>query len=100
MKCGLAESPNVVAVKWLDGSKRLLFAAQIINHSNCDIGTSKGFVVNVENLHVVKRYDQIEMKRLFGSDLGPWLQSAEDACVVTPRSCYVRTNHPELTSYP
>ena len=49
---------------------------------------------------MVKRYDQIEMKRLFGSDLGPWLQSAEDSCVVTPRSCYVRTNHSELTSYP
>ena len=36
VKCGWAESPNVVAVKWLDGSKRLLVAAQIINHSNCD----------------------------------------------------------------
>jgi hypothetical protein len=101
VKCGWAESPNVVAVKWLDGSKRLLVAAQIINHSNCDsFGTFKGFVVNPDDPHVVKSYDQIEMKRLFGSDLGPWLQGAEDACIVTPRSCYVPTNHPELTSRP
>jgi hypothetical protein len=97
VRCDWAESPNVVALKWLDGSKTLLLATQIIYHSNCDsFGTFTGFVVDVENLRVLKRFNQIEVKHLLGSDLGPWLRETDDKCVRNPRSCWVSTNHPEL----
>lgn len=79
VKCGWPEAPNVVALKWLEGSRALLMAAQIINHSNCDsFATFNGFVVDPSSLRVVKRYDQIEVKRIFRADLGPWLRDADD----------------------
>jgi hypothetical protein len=97
-KCGWSELPNVLAVKWLEGSSALLVAAQIIAHSNCDsFGTFAGFVVDVQNLRVVKRYNQLEVKRLYRSDLGPELREADDGCIHNPSSCFVATNHPELS---
>jgi len=98
VKCGWSELPNVVAVKWLKGATTLLVAAQIIAHSNCDsFGTFTGFVVDAENLRVVKRYNQLEVKRLYGSGLGPELRDADDGCIRSPKSCFVATNHPELS---
>jgi len=96
MKCGWPEAPNIAAVKWLD-RRRLLVAAEIINHSNCDcFGTFKGYAVDVVDRSVVRVYDQIQVKRQFHADLGPWLQDANDDWVRNPRSCYVTANHPEL----
>jgi hypothetical protein len=99
VRCGWSELPNVVAVKWLEGSSALLVATQIIAHSNCDsFGTFAGFVVGDDGLRVVKRFNQLEVKRLYGSDLGPELRDANDDCIRNPSSCFVSTNHPELTS--
>ena len=96
MKCGSPEEPNVAAVKWLD-RRRLLVAAEIINHSNCDcFGTFKGYVVDVVDQSVVRVYDQLQVKRRFHADLGSWLQDANDDWVRNPKSCYVAANHPEL----
>jgi hypothetical protein len=96
VKCGWSEVPNVAALKWMDGSTKLLLAAEIIHHSNCDsYGTFAGFVVDVSSQRIVGHYNQLEMKRLFRSDLGPELQQANDACILQPRSCYVAANHPE-----
>lgn len=96
MKCGWPETPNVAAVKWLD-QKRLLLAAEIINHSNCDcFGTFKGYVVDVINRSVVRVYDQLEAKRQFHADVGPWLRDANDEWARNPKSCYMPSNHPEL----
>ena len=97
VKCGWPEVPNVVAIKWLDGSRMLLVAAEILPHSNCDsMGTFRGFVVDVENQRIVKSYDQITVKRLYGSDLGQELRDSDDSCIRRPQSCFVSTNHPEL----
>jgi hypothetical protein len=96
MKCGWPEAPNVSAVKWLD-HRRLLVAAQIVNHSNCDcFGTFKGYVVDVLDRSVLRAYDQLQVKERFHSDLGPWLQDANDDWVRNPKSCYVAENHPAL----
>ena len=96
MKCGWPELPNVAAVRWLD-SRRLLLAAEIINHSNCDcFGTFKGYVVDVLNQSVVRAYDQLQVKERFHADLGPWLMDANDDWARNPKSCYVAANHPEL----
>jgi hypothetical protein len=98
VKCGWPESPNVAAIKWLNGrSTQLLVVAEIINHSNCDsMGTFKGYVVDVQNRQVISEYDQLKVKSLFGADLGPELRDANDTCIREPQSCYVSTNHPEV----
>jgi hypothetical protein len=97
VKCGWPEVPNVVAVKWLKGSSTVLLAAEIIPHTNCDsMGTFKGFVVDIQTKHVLRVLDQLKVKRLYGSDLADMLKGANDECLITPRSCFVSTNHPEL----
>ena len=96
VKCGWPESPNVAAVKWLD-NRRLLLAAEVINHSNCDcFGTFKGYVVDVFTQSVGRAYDQLGVKGKFRADLGSWLKDANDDWARNPKSCYVAANHPEL----
>jgi hypothetical protein len=95
VKCGWPEVPNVGAIKWL-GSSKVLVAAEIINHSNCDsFGTFKGFAVDVDGPSVVRKYDQLTAKRLYGHDLGIELRNANDSCIRNPESCFVSTNHPD-----
>jgi len=101
VKCGWPEPPNVGAVRWLVPSKRLLVAAEIIHHSNCDsFGTFKAYAVDLSGPRIVKAYNQLEAKRFFGSDLGPELLQADDNCIRNPPSCFVLFNHPELQSQP
>jgi hypothetical protein len=101
VKCGWPELPNVIALKWLAPSQRLLIAAQIINHSNCDsFGTFKAYAVDITVPRVVEVYDQIKTKQLFGTELGRELLEVNDNCIRKPPSCYVSANHPELNSKP
>lgn len=101
VKCGWAELPNVLSLKWLVPSQRLLIAAQIIHHSNCDsFGTFKAYAFDITVPRVVEEHDQLETKRLFGSDLGRELLQANDNCIRKPQSCYVSANHPEPNSAP
>ena len=97
VKCSWPEAPNVAAIKWLDGSRMLLVAAEILPHSNCDsMGTFRGFVVDVQNQRIVRSFDQLAVKRLYGSDLGQELRDSDDSCIRKPQSCFVSTNHSEL----
>jgi hypothetical protein len=92
--CEVPEPPNVVAVKWLKGSNRLLVAAQIVNHSICDsAGTFRAYEVDIQNKGIIRSYGQIEAKKLFGSSLGDWLASANDECITNPKSCEVPYHH-------
>jgi hypothetical protein len=96
VKCGHDETPNVVAVTWRS-NRRLVVAAEIINHSNCDsFGTFSAFDVDVVTGHVEHAYDQLEAKRRWHAALGPELLAAPDQCIRTPPACFVATNHPEL----
>ena len=93
-KCDYPEYPNVGAVKWL-GAERLIVAAEIVAHSNCDsFGTFRAYEVDWREMRVVKVFDQITAKRLFGWALGIELRAAPDKCIRTPRQCWVSTNHP------
>ena len=95
VKCGWPEPPNVAAIKWLVPSKRLLIAAEIIHHSNCDsFGTFKAYAVDLSERRVYKQYDQLNAKRRFGIDLGEELLQADDKCIRDPNSCRVNFNHP------
>lgn len=94
VKCGWPEVPNVAAIKWLDDS-RILVAAEIIAHSNCDsFGTFKAFVVDIHGPRVNRTYDQLTVKRLYGADLGLELRNANDECIRHPEACFVSSNHP------
>ncbi len=93
VKCGWPEPPNVAAVKWLSPSNQLLVAAEIMHHSNCDsFGTFKGYVVDLPEPHITKVYSQLQVKRLFRSDLGEELVQADDNCIRNPKSCRVNSN--------
>lgn len=97
VKCGWAESPNVGAVTWIRPSARLLVAAEIIHHSNCDsFGTFTAYEIDVPSKRIIKTYNQLATKTLFKEDLGEELASAPDDCVRSPQSCYVSANNREL----
>ena len=97
VKCGWPESPNVGAIRWIDNSRTVLVAAEIVNHSNCDsFGTFKAFVIDINTKQILKRYGQLQVKRLYRSDLGIELRGADDTCISKPESCFVLSNHPEL----
>jgi hypothetical protein len=95
VKCDVPEPPNVAGVKWLEGSRRLIVAAEIVNHSICDsAGTFKLYAFSVPDLVLAEEYDQLKAKRLFWSDLGWELRPADDECVHHPKSCELASNHP------
>ncbi|PIC01296.1 hypothetical protein [Caulobacter sp. X] len=92
--CDYREQPNIAGITWL-GPRRLLVAAQIINHSNCDsMGTFRAYEVDWRGMRLGRSFDQIAAKRAFGDALGPELKQASDECIRTPQSCWVSTNHP------
>lgn len=94
VRCGWPESPNVGAVKWLGGSERLVVAAQIIGHSNCDsFSTFKAYEIEVSSKQIVGEYGQIEAKSKFSSSMGDWLKAAPDECIRNPKACRIAANH-------
>jgi hypothetical protein len=93
VQCGWPEVPNVGGIAWL-GSDRLLVAAEIVNHSNCDsFGTFQTYDIDTQRMKVLRSYDQLQAKHKFASLLGAELANAPDECVRNPKSCYVSTNH-------
>jgi hypothetical protein len=94
VKCEVPEAPNVGAITWISGSKRILIAAEIIHHSNCDsFGTFKAYEVSLPELKIVRTYDQLEAKKLFHYSLGWEIKDAPDSCIRDPKSCWLPGNH-------
>ncbi|MET4898808.1 hypothetical protein RN629_16960 [Sphingomonadaceae bacterium jetA1] len=94
VKCGWPEDPNVAIVQWRDGSQKVIVAAEIIAHSNCDsFGTFKAYEVDWRAGRITRTFDQIEAKRLFGRSMGIELRNAPNECIRSPRRCWVSTNH-------
>jgi hypothetical protein len=92
--CFRPEAPNVGVICWLGGSTRILLAAEIPPHSNCDnSGTFKAYEVSLPSGEVVRTYGQIEAKRLFGRHLGTELRHANDGCLLRPKSCQIPALH-------
>lgn len=96
VRCGWPEDPNVGAVAWLKDATRLLVAAQIIGHTNCDSNfTFEAYEVEIPTRKILHTYNQLEAKKLFRQDLGEWLVAAPDGCITNPKSCWVAANHAE-----
>jgi len=94
VQCTWPEPPNVAALKWIVPSKRLLLAAEIVYHTNCDsYGTFKAYVVDLDGPRVVKVLNQLEVKRRYQADLGPFLLDSRDECIRNPKSCRVAAAH-------
>jgi hypothetical protein len=93
-KCFSPEEPNIAGIAWANSATRLLIAAQVIPHSNCDnMGTFMLYEVAVPSGKVIRRFSQIEAKALFYNLLGPELRSADDSCLSDPSSCLIPMLH-------
>jgi hypothetical protein len=94
VRCGWPEVPNVAAVTWLSPA-RVVVAAQIIDHSNCDsFGTFVAYEFDVDTQRLGPPIDQLEAKRRWSPRLGIALSTARDACIRNPTACHVPANHP------
>ena len=88
-RCSGPRSPDLAAIAWLDGASRLLVAAQVQPHSDCDDrGTFALYEVSVPDGKILAKYGQLEAKRRFGDKLGPALRRADDRCITEPGSCH------------
>jgi len=76
--CGGGPSTvNVVGVAWMEGSHRILIAAQVPPLSICDsFNTFKAFELSLPSAVVIKSYGQIAAKQSFWSYLGNDLRDA------------------------
>ena len=93
VRCYDPEDPNVGGIAWL-GKDRLLVAAEIRPHSNCDaMGTFKAYEVDLATLKIVRTYTQRDAKRRFWSVLGAELRGAEDGCDRRQKTCEIPQLH-------
>jgi hypothetical protein len=93
-KCFDPETPNLAGIAWLKDSKRLLVAAEVLPHSNCDMmGTFAAYEIEVPTGRIIKKYKQIEAKKTFWNLLGPELRNANDECFTKPDACQIPMLH-------
>lgn len=93
-KCYSPEEPNAGAVSWGDDSTKLLIAEEVLPHSNCDdMGTFALYELSVPDGKILKKYSQLEGKRVFGEALGSELKNAEDDCFLKMDACEIPDLH-------
>lgn len=93
-KCFEPETPNITGIAWARDGGRLLLAAQVLPHANCDdMGTFRLFEVAVPDGNILRRIDQRDAKLGFGKLLGPELRAADDGCFTKPGSCDIPALH-------
>ena len=86
--CYWDEGPNLGTITWLGDSSRLLLAAEVLPHSNCeDMGTFRAYEVAVPDGRILRTYDQLSAKKLFWPHLGDELRNSDDECPKEPKSC-------------
>ena len=70
------EEPNIVALAWIEGSRKLLLVAESPNHSSCpDMGNIAGYQISVPSGKILKRYNKTELKNQFEQYFGERLKS-------------------------
>jgi hypothetical protein len=93
-KCFSPEEPNIAGVAWSANSSKLLVAAEVLPHSNCDnMGTFSLYEVAVPGGKIVRRLSQLAAKASFNHLLGPELRAADDSCLTRAGSCRIPALH-------
>lgn len=93
-KCFSPETPNVAGVAWSASGTRVMVAAEVLPHANCDnMGTFNLYEVAVPEGRIVRRIPQLPAKASFGYMLGPELRAAEDRCFSRPGFCTIPALH-------
>jgi hypothetical protein len=93
-KCFSPEAPNIVGIAWSKDAARLLLAAQVLPHTNCDdMGTFMLYEVAIPSGAITRRLSQVEAKTSFRRLLGSQLQAADDGCFSEPGSCFIPMLH-------
>jgi hypothetical protein len=70
-RCKDPEDPNVGAVKWLNGGKLLLLAAEVPPHSSCpEMGKLRGYIVEIPTGRIVREFDERKLRADWGHYLG------------------------------
>jgi hypothetical protein len=92
--CDSPEEPNIAGVAWSVDSTKLLVAAQVLPHSNCDnTGTFKLYTVAASNGRIIDRIPQLAAKASLYSVLGQELRAADDGCFLKAGSCWIPALH-------
>jgi hypothetical protein len=93
-QCEIKIYPNVVAIAWLEGSSRLLLAAETVPVSICKCaGAFKAYEVKLPENTIIQTFSQSETKRLFPRLLGCELRDAEGKCSIDPVDQRLKTNN-------
>jgi hypothetical protein len=93
-KCFSPEEPNIAGVTWSADSTKLLVAAQVLPHANCDnMGTFNLYAVAVSNGRITNRIPQPAAKLSFHGVLGQELRDADDGCFSQVGSCWIPALH-------
>ena len=93
-KCDSPEEPNITGVAWSADSTKLLVAAQVLPHSNCDnMGTFSLYTVTVSNGRIIGRIPQLAAKASLYGVLGQELRAADDGCFSKVGSCWIPALH-------
>ena len=80
-KCEIPVSPNFGVVDWLDGSDRILVAAEVVPVSVCEcMGSFKLYEIILPDVKIQRSYSQSVSKQRFWPLLGTGLRSASDSC--------------------
>jgi len=70
------EQPNIIALGWVESSRKLLLVAESPNHSSCpDMGNIAGYLVEVPSGKILKQYDKKALRTNFSQYFGPRLNS-------------------------
>jgi len=81
VKCEVSVPPNTGFVDWVDGSDRILVAAEVIPVSLCQCsGMFKIYELSLPDVRILHTYSQIEAKKKFSNLLGCELHDADDKC--------------------
>lgn len=95
-KCFSPEEPNIAGIAWSADSTKLLVAAEVLPHANCDdMGTFALYAVAVPSGKIIDRIPQVTAKASLHVVLGTELRGADDRCLLRPRSCWIPALHPQ-----
>jgi hypothetical protein len=85
-KCEVPVRPNTGFVTWLQGSERLLVAAEVVPVSICECsGLFSLYEVHLPDLRIVNNFDQSAAKKKFADVLGCELRDAKNCSTTNLR---------------